>query len=60
MNSEITIIKQRTENWYAARIERDQQAIDQLESVIPLAIMMRNEFLEKYRNGISPLPLSKL
>jgi exodeoxyribonuclease (lambda-induced) len=33
------------------KIERDQQAIDQLESVIPKAIALRDEFLEEYRNG---------
>lgn len=34
-----------------AKIERDQSAIDQLESIIPKAIAMRDEFLEKYRSG---------
>src|SRR5512133_2171939 len=37
-----------------AMIERDQQAIDQLESIIPQAIALRNKFLEEYRNSISP------
>jgi predicted phage-related endonuclease len=34
-----------------AKIERDQQALDHLESVLPEAIVLRNEFLEEYRNG---------
>lgn len=33
------------------KIERDQQAIDQLEKVIPEAIELRDQFIEKYRNG---------
>ena len=33
-----------------AKIERDQQAIDQLEKVIPEAIALRNNFLEEYKN----------
>lgn len=33
------------------KIERDQQAIDQLESIIPKAIEIRNDFLEQYRKG---------
>jgi hypothetical protein len=39
-----------------ALIERDQKAIDQMESIIPQAIALRNRFLEDYRNGISPSP----
>jgi hypothetical protein len=34
-----------------ARIERDQRAIDQLETIIPQAISLRNHFLEEYRNN---------
>lgn len=40
-----------------AMIERDQQAIDQLENIIPQAIELRNKFLEEYINGISPSSL---
>ncbi len=32
-----------------AKIERDQKAIDQLESFIPEAIALRNHFVEQYR-----------
>lgn len=32
-----------------AMIERDQTAIEQLESIIPKAVELRNEFLEEYR-----------
>lgn len=34
-----------------AKIERDQKAIDQLESVIPEAIAMRDEFLRQFVSG---------
>lgn len=33
------------------KIERDEKAIDHLETVIPKAIEMRDEFLERYRRG---------
>jgi hypothetical protein len=37
---------------YYAKIERDQQAVDQLETVIPKAIALRDEFIEEFNiNG---------
>ena len=42
-----------------AKIERDQQSIDQLESVIINAITLRNKFLDQYRKGelsVNPEP----
>ena len=33
------------------KIERDQQAIDKLENLIPKAITLRDEFLEEYKTG---------
>jgi hypothetical protein len=34
-----------------ARIERDQQAVDELAAAIPKAIGLRNNFLEEYKTG---------
>lgn len=39
-----------------AKIDRDQKAIDQLENVIPRAIELRNNFLEKYNSGDLKVP----
>ena len=39
------------QNLHYVKIERDQKAIDQLESVIPEAIDMRDEFVKQYRAG---------
>lgn len=39
------------ERLHYARIDRDTQAIEQLENIIPEAITLRNKFLDQYRQG---------